>query len=69
MEPFVQFIQYFPTEYRAKISPQILKIYLDKDKNDKIRDPVKVHAMLSIAKSANDFYFINDQDVNSIELI
>jgi len=46
MEPFLQFIQYFPTNLRANVSQSVLKIFLEKNKNEIISDPLCVHALL-----------------------
>jgi hypothetical protein len=54
MEPFVQFISYFPNEKRANVCTQVLSLFLERDKNEKLRDPIGVHSLLQIAKQVNE---------------
>ena len=56
LEPFLQFIQYFPPNLKPSVCRNILNIFAEKDSSDKIRDPISVHSVLTIARNLNENY-------------
>lgn len=59
LEPFLQFIQYFPDSIKPQVCTSILNIFVEKDTSEKIKDPISVHSVLSIAKNLNPDYSAN----------
>lgn len=56
LEPFLQFIQYFPANLKPSVCKNILNIFVEKETSEKIRDPISVHSVLSIARNLNENY-------------
>ena len=46
VEPFLQFIDYFPPEKKIQIQKKIIEIFVMKYQGKKVSDPVSIHNLL-----------------------
>ncbi|KAL4504159.1 hypothetical protein ABPG72_020997 [Tetrahymena utriculariae] len=54
IEPFLQFISFFPPQLKYNVSKDVLGMFMEREKIQKISDPIAVHSILQIAKNLNE---------------
>lgn len=69
IEPFSQFISFFPMQQRADVSQKVLKLFLEKDQSEKIKDAYAVHSLLSIAKNVNEYIAGGKEGLDQLAII
>eukprot|EP00828_Plagiopyla_frontata_P009321 TRINITY_DN1479_c0_g1_i13.p1 TRINITY_DN1479_c0_g1~~TRINITY_DN1479_c0_g1_i13.p1 ORF type:complete len:644 (-),score=111.04 TRINITY_DN1479_c0_g1_i13:135-2066(-) len=54
LEPFLNFMQYFPEKMKQQVSRNVLSLFITKQTQTQISDPMSVHFLLEIAKTMNN---------------
>ncbi|EGR27329.1 hypothetical protein IMG5_197970 [Ichthyophthirius multifiliis] len=66
IEPFFQFISFFPPQMKVSVSKKVLKLFMERDRQEKIQDPLAIHAILQIAKNLNEIEYKNPEEKKEI---
>lgn len=46
IEPFLQFISFFPPQLKSDVSKEVLGLFMEREKGPKLTDPISVYAIL-----------------------